>query len=130
WNAAAALAGTATDSGGAGLQKEEISLLQVGTGKYWNGTSFSSSSSEVFVTASGTASWSTSFVAANFPADGTYTVHARATDNAGNVEAGTSATFTFDNTAPISTISFPAASGIYNAATWNAAAPLAGTASD
>src|SRR5205807_2134401 len=92
WNAAAPLAGTASDSGGAGLQKEEVSLLQDGTGKYCNGTSFSSGS-EVFVTASGTASWSTSFAAGNFPADGTYTVHARATDNAGNVEAGGTLTF-------------------------------------
>ncbi len=128
WNAGALIAGTASDTGGAGLQKEEVSIRQ-GSGLYWGGASFNSVS-EFFVTATGTSSWSTAFPASNFPADGSYTVHARATDNAGNVESGPTATFIIDNAAPTSTIRFPASGGLYNAASWNAGAPIAGMAFD
>jgi hypothetical protein len=90
------ICGTAADNaGGSGLQKVEISIRQ-GTGNYWNGTSFSSSN-EFFVNATGTTSWQRAFSASDFPADGTYTVHGRATDNAGNIEAaGPTATFTMN----------------------------------
>ncbi|MFL6011855.1 MAG: Ig-like domain-containing protein, partial [Gaiellaceae bacterium] len=101
WNSGCAPAtgdvcGTAADNtGGSGLQKVEVSLRQ-GTGNYWNGTSFSSTT-EFFVSATGTASWQRAFSAFDFPADGTYTLHGRATDNAGNIEAvGPTATFTMN----------------------------------
>ena len=58
------------------------------------------SASEVYTPALGTTSWSLAFPASNFPADGAYTVHAFATDLAGNVSAVSAATFTIDNTAP------------------------------
>ena len=69
------ISGTASDSNT--ITQVELSIFD-GT-NYWDGAGFNSST-EVFHTASGTNNWSYSF-----PFPGTYTVHARATDNAGNV---------------------------------------------
>ena len=79
------LCGTASDTGGSGLQKVEISVRQ-GSGNYWNGSAFASAS-EVWNLASGTSSWMYGFGASSFPADGAYTVSSRATDNALNVQS-------------------------------------------
>ncbi len=69
------------------------------------GASFSSAA-EVFQTATIAAddvSWSYTFPAANFPAEGSYTLHVLATDNNAQVETpGTSVTFTIDRTVPLS----------------------------
>ena len=100
--------GTAQDNvGGSGVQTVQISILGP-SGKYWGGSSFSSAS-ETRITASGTTSWTVAFPATNFATagggDGTYTVKSYATDNANNVQSpATSATFTIDNTAPVTTI--------------------------
>jgi len=69
------ISGTASDSNT--ITQVELSIFD-GT-NYWDGAGFNSST-EVFHTAIGTNNWSYSF-----PFPGTYTVHARATDNAGNV---------------------------------------------
>jgi hypothetical protein len=69
------ITGTANDANTITLVK--LSIYN-GT-NYWDGTSFNSST-EIFFTATGTTSWSYSF-----STTGTYTVHARATDDAGNV---------------------------------------------
>ncbi len=69
------ISGTASDSNT--ITQVELSIFN-GT-NYWDGAGFNSST-EVFHTASGTNNWSYFF-----PFSGTYTVHARATDNAGNV---------------------------------------------
>ena len=101
WNAGctSSLCGTASDTGGSGLQKVEISVRQ-GSGNYWNGSAFASAS-EVWNLASGTSSWMYGFGASSFPADGAYTVSSRATDNALNVQSPvTTQSFTLDTTAP------------------------------
>ncbi len=101
WNGgcSSSICGTASDTGGSNLQQVRVSI-QRGSGNYWNGTSFSSAA-PVWNLASGTTSWSYAFPAANFPADGTYTVEVRATDNALNVQSPvTSRSFTFDTTPP------------------------------
>ena len=74
WNGgcSSSICGTASDTGGSGLQQVRVSIRR-GSGNYWNGTSFSSAA-PVWNLASGTTSWSYAFPAANFPADGTYTV--------------------------------------------------------
>ena len=46
--------------------------------------------SETFVEAAGTTDWSSAFPASNFPADGSYTLHARATDNNGEMQTRSS----------------------------------------
>ena len=103
WNAGctSSICGTAADSGGSGLQKVEVSIRR-GSGNYWDGVSSFSSGSQVWNLVTGAASWTYSFPASNFPADGTYTVEVRATDNALNVQSPvTSQAFTFDTTPPV-----------------------------
>jgi len=101
WNSAcsSSICGTAVDSGGSGLQKVEISLRRA-SGNYWNGSSFSSAT-PVWNAASGTSAWTYAFAASSFPADDTYTVAARATDNASNVQSPVSSkSFAIDTTPP------------------------------
>jgi hypothetical protein len=119
--AGAGFCGTASDNSGAGLQKVELTIRQ-GAGNYWNGSSFSSVT-PVFVLASGTSGWSYAFPASSFPADGTYTVLTRATDNLRGVENSTSTTFTVDLTPPSAfSLSTPTAAFVGAAATVSATA--------
>ena len=94
--------GTSSDGTGTGVQKVEYSLKRASDDTYWGGSAFDQTS-ETFVEASGTTDWSSAFPISNFPADGTYTLHARATDNNGNVESSPTATFTIDTTGPVVT---------------------------
>lgn len=110
------ICGTATDKGSA-IASVSVSVRS-GTGSYWNGTSFASST-EVLLTASGTTSWSLPFPAGNFPTDGAYTVRALATSASGTT-ASSSNTFTFDRTAPVPWSFFPTAGTSYSAASWDA----------
>jgi len=128
--AAAGVCGTATDAL-SGVKLVELSIRQ-GSGNYWDGSAFVSAS-EMFVTASGTSSWSYALPAASLPADGAYTVRVRAVDNAGNVEAASTRAFTYDTVFPAASSSFPVAAGAYNAAGWAAgcaSAGFCGSASD
>ena len=120
------ITGTAADVDGSGVDSVAVSIRQ-GSGNYWSGTAFDSAT-EVFLTATGKASWSLAFAQANFPADGAYTVHARATDKAGNVGAGSTAAFTYDANAPTSTITFPVNDAYYKESAWTGT--IAGTAND
>ncbi len=108
--------GSASDSV-SGVEGEQVSIRDTATGKYWNGSSFAAST-ETFVTATlanpgaTTTTWSVLFAAGSFPADGGYTVHALATDAAGNKEAtGLSASFTYDATPPLTTDSLAGTTG-------------------
>ena len=101
WNAGctSSVCGTASDTGGSGLQKVEISIRQ-GSGNYWDGSAFASAG-QAWNLAVGTSSWMYGFGAASFPADGSYTVSSRATDNALNVQSpAATQVFTIDRTAP------------------------------
>jgi len=133
WNAGCASAGvcgTASDAG-SGVAKVELSIRQ-GSGDYWNGSAFASPT-ETFVSAAGTTSWSYALPAASLSTDGQYTIRVRATDNAGNIEAASSRTFTYDTSLPAVNSTFPAALAAYNVANWNAGCTpsgVCGTASD
>jgi hypothetical protein len=95
--AAGDFCGAASDGSGTGVSLVQVSI-QRGNGNYWNGTGFTSAT-EVFFTATGTTNWSYPFAAANFPADDSYTIRAKATDIIGS--SGTSSTtFSIDRTAP------------------------------
>ena len=97
----------------------QVSIRQ-GAGNYWNGTGFSSGSEVWNATTYATGNWSYAFAAANFPADGSYTIRVRATDVAGNVETPSNRTFTIDRTAPQTTIdSSPANPTSATGATFN-----------
>lgn len=75
--------GTASDSM-SGVKKVEISVKVVtpeNETKYWDGDSWGTE--QVWLTATGTTSWS---YAISAPIEGTYTFYSKATDNAGNTE--------------------------------------------
>jgi hypothetical protein len=118
--------GTSSDANG--VSSVQVSIRQ-GSGNYWNGSSFASST-EVLIGASGTTSWS--YVFNSFPAEGAYTLRALATDAAGNTSSA-STTFSIDNTAPTVAITFPVNGSTYTANTYNtgcATSGVCGTSSD
>ena len=81
----------------------EISIRQ-GAGNYWSAGSFSSGSEVWNTTTLAGGNWSYTFPASSFPADGTYTIRVRATDNVNLVETPSSRSFTIDRVAPDTTI--------------------------
>ena len=105
WDAGCAtsgLCGTYSDAT-SGVAEVEVSIRR-GTGNYWDGTGFTSAS-EVWNDATIAAGdWEYALDSSDFPAEGNYTVRVRATDNAGNTAAPSSLTFTYDTTAPQTTI--------------------------
>jgi hypothetical protein len=98
WNAgcSSAICGTAADVGSA-VSSVTVSIRQ-GAGNYWNGTTFGSAT-EILLPATGTTGWTLAFPATNFPADGSFTIHALATDLGGST-ASASTSFTIDRTSP------------------------------
>jgi hypothetical protein len=72
------ICGTAADP--SGVKSVAVGILQASSGKYWNGSSFSSSSL-VLNTATGTTSWDYPLAV---PPTGTYTLYVGATDDLGN----------------------------------------------
>jgi probable HAF family extracellular repeat protein len=101
------ISGTATDGTGSGVISVNLGIRQVSTGKQWNGSTFISGGAQF--TALGTTSWVFPFEGANFPEDGSYTIFSFSRDLAGNSETPRNTTFTIDNTAPIVSLSGPAA---------------------
>jgi hypothetical protein len=84
--------GTASDGAGSGVQKVEVST---DGGKTWT-------TADSTAYAGGWATWAFSFVP---PAEGTYSIQSRATDNANNAETpGPGMLLTVDNTKPASSI--------------------------
>src|ERR687891_434790 len=135
WNAGCATTGFCGTSSDAtsGVAQVELSVKSVAGDRYWDGDSFDAAGETFFPATLAGSDWSYAFAAASFPADGQYTVHVRATDDAGNTESGPSRTFRVDHTDPGSGYDFPAAGGTYNVAGWDAGCPaagLCGTASD
>lgn len=116
------ISGTASDD--IGVQNVVLYITN-SSGQYWNGSTFVAAKTPV--TATGTTTWSYTFTGVTSP-DGLYSVQSIATDNAGNQSSPATTTFHIDNTAPTSTITFPANNGIYTRAGWTGT--IAGTASD
>ncbi|MDQ2982974.1 MAG: Ig-like domain-containing protein, partial [Actinomycetota bacterium] len=135
FNAGCAIAGFcgAASDVGSGVQTVQISIKRDSNGSYWNGSAFSGAAENFRIAAFAAGNWSLAFAAANFPADGSYTVHVRAIDTAGNVEPGQTVTFSIDNADPSAVFAFPSSGGFYTTATWNAGCAtsgLCGTYSD
>jgi hypothetical protein len=89
--------GTASDSGGSGLNKVELEIRN--GANYWNGSTWTTTAGVVL--AEGTSSWSYAMNDASFTDGQSYTVTARVTDNSNNVttSAATRST-TWDTVAP------------------------------
>jgi len=91
----AGICGTASDP--SGVSRVAVGIYQTSSKKYWNGSSFSSSSL-VLITASGTTAWHYGFTP---PLAGGYTVYVGATDNLGNTTSNgklVTAGFTYSTT--------------------------------
>jgi hypothetical protein len=90
------LAGTASSNSGPGTTVTGVSVAieNTKTGKWWNGSSFSSGH-QVLVTASGTANWSLNLAAKNLASGDGYSVVAEATDSLKNVGISSPVTFTY-----------------------------------
>lgn len=86
--------GTATDTL-SGVGSVELSIKDI-DGRYWNGSDWSSTS-EVFVTATGTNNWS--YILPS-PLEGSYTITSHATDGANNRENTYTITIILDKTIP------------------------------
>lgn len=84
--------GTAADANG--VTDVTVAVLQISSGRYWNGTAFAAGSPQ-FQAATGTTAWS---LPLPLPRDGTYQVRVRARDAVGNVSSSSAlrATFTVD----------------------------------
>jgi len=92
------IVGTASDANG--INKVQISIKRVSTGKYYNGSGFTSDT-EYMLDATGGASWSYAIANSKWISIDDYTIKSYATDTALNLQtATTTATFTFDNTPP------------------------------
>ena len=127
WNAGCGtvgFCGTYSDAT-TGVQKVEISIRR-GAGNYWNGSGFSSGSEVWNIAGLSGGNWSYAFATTDFPADGSYTIRVKATDNAGNGETPASRSFTYDTADPSALFSFPASGGDYTNAAWNAGCGTAG----
>ncbi len=93
----AGICGTAADP--SGVASVGVAVQQLSTGKYWNGSTFSSAIA-VFNTASGTTAWTYGLAR---PVDGQYTASVRATDTVANTTGNgdlKKTTFTIDTVAP------------------------------
>ena len=105
FNATDSICGTATDPGtyATGVASVAVSVQSTSGftgGKFWGGSSFNQSSEQTFPATLSGGNWTLPFPASNFLSDGTFTVRAYATDNAGNTSSATVAFFGIDNTAP------------------------------
>jgi hypothetical protein len=122
--------GAATEVGGTPVISAAVSVQQVDTGLYWDGTAFTSPT-EVLLPATDPAGFP--FPLDNFPTDGSYTTTAVLTDLAENVTR-TAATYRIDRVTPVLSPIFPIPGGTYDAASWDAGCPdlsgLCGGATD
>jgi hypothetical protein len=94
----ASISGIVADatSGIAGASSIRLAITQSSTGRTWNGTSFAAGANTVPASSYNPATgvWAYTFTATSFPAAGTYTVLARATDAATNFADSSTITFT------------------------------------
>jgi hypothetical protein len=104
--------GSASDDR-SGVAEVSVRILRSSDFRYWDGTSWQAG--EVWVTASGTASWVVALPFASLDHGATYGIAARATDSAGNVQGtATSGIFTADKVGPAAPIAVPVG-GLFNA---------------
>ena len=125
---ATGLCGTVSDAT-SGVAQVQVSLRDgTSSGNYYDGSTFANAG-ETYLAATGAANWNYALAAAKLTDGHTYTLHVKATDNAGNVESVQTVTFTYDTTAAAASVTTPASNGIfYNAST--IPANIAGSASD
>src|SRR5207244_3656912 len=127
------ISGTAADTGGSGVATMKVSIQKDGgANACWDGTNAAghfTTACPNYVTATGTSSWSAALGTAALVDGSSYALTVETIDNVTNTNtSAATATWTYDNTAPTATVSFPATGSHYNAAGWNST--LSGTATD
>src|SRR5207247_1461762 len=107
----------ADNAGGVGLTTNSTTFtLRRTNGDYWNGaawqaTVFNLAASNSATSGNTSVTWTSSATLPSWASetDGTYTIQAKASDQAGNTFTGVAASFTFDNTAPtVASVTAPA----------------------
>ena len=112
WNGT--IGGTSSDAT-SGVASTAVEIKDTTASLYWNGSNSIWQSGAFFNTASNPTNWTYGFAAANLTNGHSYSVTGQATDNAGNVGASTTTTFTYDTTAPSVAITYPANNTTYGA---------------
>ena len=110
WNAGCTtpgICGTSSDNaGGLGVSVVKVSIYQASSNKYWDGSGFNNAA-ETYLAASTSDGWAHWHYDFSAPAEGNYTIHSQATDNAGNVETSIDVSHfnevnpVVDNTGPV-----------------------------
>src|SRR5919197_420127 len=104
--------------------------IRDGSGNYYDGTAFNSAS-QVFLTATGTSSWSYSIASSKLTDGHTYNISVQTTDDATNANtnnSAASASFVYDTTSATHSINSPTNNSHYNSAGWPGS--ISGSASD
>lgn len=117
------ITGTATFTNSA--SSVSVAVENTSTSLWWNGTAFSATS-QTFVGAAGTTSWTFALAASNFVSTDSYSVVAEATDTAGNVGTSAADAFTYNSTPPSAAVTYPVNNTSYGS---NWSGTISGTAS-
>jgi len=128
YNSLTQLSGTCNDTF-SDIASVNLTIYNVTSGKYWNGTAWESGVNWSSTTLSGGpwSAWTYNSGSVTWANNTQYLVNATATDNASNVGSADSNSFTFDSSSPVATVSVPVNGNYYNA---NALASVSGTCSD
>jgi hypothetical protein len=95
------ITGTASSAASTTIASTQVAIEDTSATMWWNGTAFAATS-QTFVAASGTASWSLALGAGNLNSGDSYSVVAEATDSNGNVGTSSTVSFTYNSTAQAS----------------------------
>jgi phenylpyruvate tautomerase PptA (4-oxalocrotonate tautomerase family) len=108
------ITGTASAGTEATITKVSVTIEDTATRRWWNGSSFGSTS-QTFVAATGTTTWMLSLASSNLTSGTTYRVIAQATDNLGNVGTSSTVSFTYcvHTAPPTVTITYPVNNATY-----------------
>jgi hypothetical protein len=120
---------TGTASSSSEIKSAAVAVEDTTSKQWWTGTSFSSSS-QTFVTASGTTSWSLGLAVGKLTSDNSYAVIAQATDNLNNVGTSSTVDFSYNATPPTVWITYPVNGASYDASIFSWRGTIAGTATD
>jgi large repetitive protein len=122
-NWAGAITGTATFPEGAG--SVAVAIENTTTAHWWNGTNFTTATTQTFVAAAGTTSWSYAIAASKFTTGNAYTVVAKATDAIGNTASTSPVAFAYSTALPTPVVTYPVTATTYGT-NWSGA--ISGTA--
>jgi hypothetical protein len=125
------ITGTASSNSGAGttIKTTAVAIEDTTSKLWWTGTSFSDTS-QTFVVASGTTSWSLALPVGKLTSANTYTIMVKATDSLGNTGTSATVSFTYSTAPPTVTITYPVNGATYNASIFSWKGAITGTASD